>query len=44
MESKNPSALMSGYQAMGDWLGLRQDRNALPAAESRVVSDEEMEA
>ena len=44
MEPKNPSALMSGYQAMGDWLGLRQDRNALPDAESRVVSDEEMEA
>ena len=26
MESKNPSALRAGYQAMGDWLGKRQDR------------------
>ena len=33
MESRNPSAFRAGYQAVGDWLGKRQDRNYLPAME-----------
>jgi len=33
MESRNPSAFRAGYQAVGDWLGKRQDPNYLPATE-----------
>ena len=43
MEHKNPSALVAGYQAVGDWLGKRQDRHSLLAAEATVVSDDEVE-
>lgn len=40
---KNPSALMAGYQAVGDWLGLRQDRHFLPAAEPEEQVTEEVQ-
>ena len=33
MEHKDKSVLMAGYQAVGNWLGKRQDRNYLPAME-----------
>ncbi len=44
MEPKNPSALMAGYQAVGDWLGLRQDRHYLTVTEPTVEIDDEVEA
>jgi tyrosine-protein kinase Etk/Wzc len=44
MEPKNPSALMAGYQAVGDWLGKRQNRHYLPAAKSTVEIDDEVQA
>jgi tyrosine-protein kinase Etk/Wzc len=34
MESKNPSAFMAGFQAVGDWFEKRQDRDYLPVLES----------
>jgi tyrosine-protein kinase Etk/Wzc len=34
MEHKDKSVLMAGYQAVGDWLGKRQDRTHLPAMEA----------
>jgi len=43
MEPKNPSALIAGYQAVRDWLGLRQDRNYLCAGESTLEIDEEIQ-
>jgi len=44
MEAKNRSILMDGYQAVGDWLGKRQDRSYLPAAESMAASDDQVQA
>ena len=44
MEPKNPSALMAGYQAMGDWLGLRQDRRYLTVTEPTEEIDDKVEA
>jgi len=42
MERKNPSAWVAGYQAVEDWLGLRQDRHALLAAEFEEQIAEEV--
>ena len=44
MEPKNPSALMAGYQAVGDWLGKRQDRDYLLASESNEEADDKVQA
>ena len=44
MEPKNPSALMAGYQAVGDWLGKRQDRDYLLASESIEEADDKVQA
>jgi len=44
MESKIPSALMAGYQAVEDWLGKRQDRNYLPVVEVTEESDDQVQA
>ena len=43
MDHKNPSALVAGYQAVGDWLGKRRDIDYLPATEAKVESDDEVE-
>ena len=42
MERKNPSAWVAGYQAVEDWLGLRQDRHAVLAAEFEEQIAEEV--
>ncbi|MDD5267064.1 MAG: polysaccharide biosynthesis tyrosine autokinase [Methylococcales bacterium] len=34
MEHKNPSVFTAGYEAVGDWLGKRQNSRYLPIAES----------
>ncbi|MDD1643794.1 MAG: polysaccharide biosynthesis tyrosine autokinase, partial [Methylococcaceae bacterium] len=44
MESKNSSAFMAGYQAVGDWFGKRQDRDYLPAAEAMEEIDDKVQA
>jgi tyrosine-protein kinase Etk/Wzc len=38
MEAKNPSVFMAGYQAVGDWLGKRQDRGDY-LIDSEVIDD-----
>jgi tyrosine-protein kinase Etk/Wzc len=43
IESKNPSTFKAGYQAVGDWLGKRQERSYLSAAESMAEIDEEVQ-
>jgi len=44
MEPKNPSAFKAGYQAVGDWLGKRQDRDYLPVIESTEEIDDKVQA
>ena len=43
MESKNPSAFMAGYQAVGDWLGKRQGRDDVLEAESAELVDDKVQ-
>ena len=43
-EHKKPSPFMAGYQAVGGWLGLRQERDYLPVAESTEESDDKVQA
>jgi len=42
-ESKNSSPFMAGYQAVGDWLGKRQDRDYLPVVESMEEIDDKVQ-
>ncbi|HEY8098005.1 MAG TPA: polysaccharide biosynthesis tyrosine autokinase [Methylobacter sp.] len=44
MEAKGPSAFMAGYQAVGDWIGKRQDRDYVLAAEAVEQVDGEAQA
>ena len=44
MANKNRSIWMDGYQAVGDWLGLRQERRYLPATEVMEESDDQVQA
>jgi tyrosine-protein kinase Etk/Wzc len=44
MESRNPSALLAGYQAVGDWFGKRRDIDYLTATEVTVESEDEVQA
>ena len=44
MESKSSSSFMDGYHAVGDWLGKRQDRDYLPAAEAMEEIDDKVQA
>jgi tyrosine-protein kinase Etk/Wzc len=43
LEPKNPSPFRAGYQAVEGWLGKRQDRNYLSAAESIEDIDDKVE-
>jgi tyrosine-protein kinase Etk/Wzc len=43
-DSRNPSAFMAGYQAVGDWFSKRQDHDYLPAAEFTEMIDDEAQA
>ena len=43
MEPKGPSVFTTGYQAVGDWLGKRQERDYLPGAESAEESDDKVQ-
>ncbi|MGZ8159184.1 MAG: polysaccharide biosynthesis tyrosine autokinase [Methylobacter sp.] len=42
-DSKNPSAFMAGYQAMGDWFGKRQDLDYLPVDDSIEETDDRIQ-
>lgn len=44
MESKSPSVLMAGYQAVGDWFGKRQDHDYLLASEPVEDTDDKVQA
>jgi tyrosine-protein kinase Etk/Wzc len=43
MEHKNPSVFTAGYQAVGDWLGKRQNSRYLPTVESMEEIDDEVQ-
>jgi len=44
MEPKKSQSWMAGYQAVGDWLGKRQDSNYLPLSEVTEEADDQVEA
>ena len=43
MESRNPSALVAGYQAVGDWFGKRRDIDYLTATKIEEQVAEEVQ-